>query len=219
MDKVQAFYHTKPWMELAYYLKVQSGGRCNRCGRIVTDWSLLIGHHTVELTEDNVDDASISLNPDLIEIVCQRCHNRQHRRDWNRPKRVFIIWGSPLSGKSTLLHQLVQPGDIVMDIDAIWQAVTLQPPYVKPNRCKYNVFPIRDLMLDQIKTRYGQWCDAYVVGGYPDRYEREQMAATLGAELIYCEATREQCLERAKERPPEWAGYVNDWWDRYERSE
>jgi hypothetical protein len=219
MDKRHAFYNSSPWRDLAYRLKVERGGKCARCGETVIDFSLLIGHHyPVELTEENVDDASISLNPDNIEIVCHRCHNKEHRRDWHHTKQVYIIWGSPLSGKGTLLRQLVKPGDLVMDIDAIWQAVTLQPLYVKPNRVRFNVFPIRDLLLDHIKTRYGQWYDAYVVGGYPDRYEREQMAAKLGAELIYCDATREQCLERAAARPPEWIEYVHEWWRIYERT-
>lgn len=219
MDKRHVFYTGRIWREFIYKLKVERGGKCARCGEIVEDWSLLIGHHTpIELTEDNVDDAIISLNPTNIEIVCQHCHNVDHRRDWNHKKTVYIVWGSPLSGKTSYVRQVTQQGDIVLDIDALWQAVTFQPEYIKPNRCKYNIFPLRDLLLDQIKTRYGQWVDAYVIGGYPDKYEREQLAQTLGAELIYCESTREECLKRAETRPEEWAEYVTTWWDRFERN-
>lgn len=219
MDKRHTFYQSRTWREFIYALKVARGGKCAHCGEIIEEWSLLIGHHTpTELTEDNVDDARISLNPDNIEIVCLRDHNKSHRRDWNHAKRVYIVYGSPLSGKTTLVRQATRPGDIIMDIDALWQAVTFQPEFVKPNRCKYNIFPLRDLLIDQIKTRYGQWCDAYIIAGYPDKYEREQLAQTLGAELIYCESTREECLMRAEKRPKEWIQYVNDWWDRYERN-
>lgn len=221
MDIVKGFYFTKSWLELSYALKVQRGGVCARCGftpLTKEDWALLIAHHTIELTEKNVTDPSISLNPDLIEIICIHCHNKEHRR-FGYEQKVYIVWGAPLSGKSTAVKQLITPGDIVLDIDALWQALTYQPPYIKSNNCRFNVFKVRDSILDQIKTRYGQWCDAYVIGGYPDRYERERLARDLGAELIYIESTKWECLARLEKsnRPAAWRQYIEDWWYEYER--
>ena len=101
-------------------------------------------------------------------------------------------------------------GDIVLDIDALWQAITFQDEYVKPNNCRFNVFKLRDELLDQIKTRYGKWNDAYIIGGYPDKYERERLAQSIGAELIYCESTKEECIARAIEtgRPKNGLDYI-----------
>ena len=221
-DKVHAFYCRKPWRDLSYRLKVERGGKCAQCDFVAItkeDWALLIGHHTVELTEDNVDDPAISLNPALIEISCLDCHNREHRRFGHR-KQVYIVWGSPLSGKTSAVREMMRCGDIVLDMDALWQAVTLQPVYVKPDNVRFNIFALRDNLLDQIKTRHGQWYDAYVIGGYPDQYERERLAQKLGAELIYCESTMEDCLARRREsgRPEMWDSYIRDWWVTYERS-
>lgn len=217
MDKIHNFYCRKPWRDISYRLKIERGGRCNRCGSIMDDMSMLIGHHMVELTEDNVDDPSISLNPDLVEIICLGCHNKEHRRFGYR-KKVYVVWGSPLSGKTSLVRELMLVGDIVLDIDALWRAITLQPEYVKPPALRYNVFTLRDNLMDQIKTRHGQWCDAYIIGGYPDKYERQRLCETMGAEAIYCESTRDDCLARCKQRPAEWQGYVNSWWDVFGRS-
>lgn len=216
MDKLHAFYCSKTWRDLSYVLKVKAEGKCNRCNRHKIDINCLIAHHRIELTEENVDDANISLNPDLIEIICDRCHNREHRR-FGYKQKVFIVWGSPLSGKSTLVRDMMRYGDIVIDLDALWQAITFQPKYVKPNNCRFNVFKLRDELFDQIKTRYGKWCDAYIIGGYPDKYERERLAQTLGAELIYCESTKEDCLKRLHEsdKPKEWERYIEAWWDEY----
>lgn len=221
MDRLHQFYCTKAWTDLSYRLKVERGGKCERCGFIAVakeDWPLLIGHHKIELTESNIDNPEISLNPDKIEIICLHCHNKEHRRFGNS-KRVFIVWGSPLSGKTTAVRQMMQYGDIALDMDILWQAVTLQPEYIKPDNCRFNIFALRDNLLDQIKTRYGQFYDAYVIGGYPERYERERIAQTLGAELIYCESTREECLERRRVsgKPESWDKYITDWWDKYER--
>lgn len=219
MDKLHAFYTGKPWRELSFTLKTAAHGKCQRCGTIVEDMKYLIGHHKVELTEENVDDPSVSLNPVLIEIICLTCHNKEHRR-FGHVKRVFIVWGSPMSGKSTMVSDMIRYGDIVLDVDSLWQAVTMQPRYVKPDNVRFNIFALRDNLLDQIKTRHGQWCDAYVIGGYPDKYERERLAQTLGAELIFCEATRQECLNRLAQsgKPGQWEKYVDEWWEIHERT-
>lgn len=221
MTVLHQFYCSKPWLNLSYMLKVKSGGKCNRCGftaKTKEEWALLVAHHSpIELTEENVHDANIALNPDNTEIICLDCHNKEHRR-FGHDKKVYIVYGSPLSGKSTAVKQMMRRGDLILDIDALWQAITYQPAYIKPNNCRFNIFQIRDSLLDQIKTRYGQWYDAYVVGGYPEKYERERLSKRLGAELIYIESTKEECLERLikSNRPPNWKDYIEEWWDKYE---
>nr|DAY51544.1 MAG TPA: HNH endonuclease [Caudoviricetes sp.] len=222
MDKVHAFYCRKPWKDLSYRLKVERGGRCERCNFIAVtkeDWAQLIGHHTVELDDEKVDDPTISLNPDLVEIICLDCHNKEHRR-FGHQKHVYIVWGSPLSGKTSAVREMMRAGDIVLDIDRLWSAITMQHEYSKPDNVRFNVFALRDNLMDQIKTRHGQWYDAYVIGGYPDKYDRERLAQTLGAELIYCESTMRECLDRRREsgRPEKWDQYITDWWATYERT-
>ena len=216
MDKLHQFYTSKAWRDLSYSLKIKANGKCNRCGETLLDFSKLIGHHKKELTEDNVDNPEIALNPIHIEIICHDCHNKEHRRFGNK-HNVYIIYGSPLSGKNTLARELMQYGDIVLDMDALWQAITFQEAYVKPKNVRFNIFAVRDNILDQIKTRYGQWYDAYIIGGYPEKYERERLAKELGAELIYCESTKEECISRAIEsgRPKEWIDYINEWWEKH----
>lgn len=216
MDVIRQFYYSKVWRDLTYSLKIERGGKCERCGYRPERFSNLIGHHKKELTEGNVNDASVSLNPGNIEIICQKCHNKEHDRFRNN-RNVYIVYGSPLSGKNTMVRELIRYGDIVLDMDALWKAISFQPEYIKPNNVRFNVFKLRDSLLDQIKTRYGQWSNAYVIGGYPDKYERERLAKELGAELIYCESTKEECIERAIKdgRPNEWIQYVDEWWEKY----
>jgi len=182
------------------------------------DFSKLIGHHTIELNEDNINNPAIALNPDKIEIICHSCHNKEHRRFGNK-QNVYIVYGSPLSGKTTLVRELIQYGDIVLDVDALWQAVTFQDEYIKPNNVRFNIFALKDNLLDQVKRRYGNWYDAYVISSLPDKYERERLADALGAELIYCESTKEECVDRLfkSNKPKTWLEYINEWWDKYER--
>lgn len=206
------FYVSKAWTTLCALLKVQRGKKCERCGKHIIDLSYLLGHHKDELTMENVNDPNVSLNPDKIEIICLDCHNKEHRRFGYR-KQVFIVWGSPYSGRHTAVRQMMRTGDIMLDIDALWSSITVG----RPNACRYNVFKLRDCLYDQIKTRYGQWCDAYVIGTYADKYERERVAQELGAELIYCESTKEDCIRRAVEAG-DTTEFVLKWWEQYERN-
>ena len=217
VDRIHQFYCSKAWKDLAFKLKIERGGKCERTGEIFSDMSQLIAHHKIPLTEENVNIPEIALNPDNIEIISFKEHNEEHVR-FGTAKKVIIIWGSPMSGKTTLVRQLVRRGDLVLDIDALWQAISCGPLYDKPDRLRFNIFALRDHLLEQIKTRHGQWGCAYVIGGYPDLGERESLARLLGAELIYCDSTREECLARAmRERPAAWVQYVNDWWNIFDR--
>ena len=217
VDILHKFYCSKPWRDLSYNLKVEANGKCSRCGEVFEDFSKLIGHHKIELTESNVSDPNVSLNPIHIEIICTLCHNKEHRRFGNA-KNIYIVYGSPLSGKTSLVRELMQYGDLVLDMDELWQALSFQDEYIKPNNLRFNIFKMRDDLMDQIKTRYGNFYDAYIIGGYPDKYERQRLADSLGAKLIYVESTREECIDRLNNstKPSAWLEYINDWWDKYE---
>lgn len=216
------FYTLKPWRDLSYTIKIDRGFKCEQCGWVAVtneDRKKLIAHHRDELTDDNINNPQIALNPANIEILCLDCHNKEHKR-FGHAKQVYIVWGSPLSGKSTLVSELIRYGDIVLDMDRLWEAITMQEPYIKPDNVRFNIFALRDSLLDQIKTRHGQWYCAYVIGGYPDKFERERLAHTLGAELIHCEATKDECLQRRHDtgKPAAWDKYIIDWWRVYERT-
>ncbi len=218
---VKKFYLSKEWIELRRNLIIERGPICQRCKTIYTDTSKLIGHHTIELTPENVINPSISLNKELIEIICHDCHNIEHRRFGHNKRDVYIVYGAPLSGKKTLINQLSRTGDIIVDMDKIYECISWEPLYNKPNNLRFNVFAIRDKLIDMIKTRYGQWNDAYIIGGYPGKMEREQLARILKAELVFCEATKEECYKRLacdegrNTRKHEWIGYIDKWFEEY----
>lgn len=217
VDKIHRFYLSNAWKDLSYNSKIAVGGKCASCGKVFLDTSELIAHHKIELTDSNVSDPTIALNPNNIEVVCFRCHNKEHGRFGYNTKQVFIIHGSPLSGKTTLARELMTQGDIMLDIDYLYMAISGLPLNVKPSTIRFNVFRLRDSMLDQIKTRYGDWLNAYVIGGYPEKHERDRLSQVLGAELLHCDASKDECKRRCVQagRPAEWMGYIDDYWERY----
>jgi hypothetical protein len=130
------------------------------------------------------------------------------------------VYGSPLSGKSSYVAEAMSEGDLIIDMDSIWQCVSGCDKYIKPNRLKSVVFSVRDNLLESVKYRRGKWLNAYVIGGYPFRAERERLIDTLGAREVFIDTTKEECLHRlsvCEDRDKtEWGKYINDWWLQYQ---
>lgn len=217
--ELKTFYHSRQWLSLIIQLKLERAGEdgvllCEYCGKPIVKAYDCIGHHKTELTAANVHDYSVSLNPDNIMLVHHRCHNHIHERfGFERPKHVYLVYGPPCGGKSTWVQANAGPEDLVLDIDNIWQMISINDRYIKPNRLKQNVFGVRDCILDQIRMRLGNWRNAYVVGGYPLRTDRERLEQLLSCECIFINESKETCLERAKN--DDWAKYIDDWFDQY----
>lgn len=179
---LKSFYASVAWQRLRASIIAERGPYCQRCGKVAVDPQL---HHIIELTPENVHDATISLNPENILLVCRDCHDAVHHRFGHAPERgVYLIYGPPLSGKSTFVQQSMRRGDLVVDMDRLYVAVAMLPDYDKPDALLPNVRGLYDLLLDNIKTRYGRWNNAWVIGGFADRYRHEQVADELGAELV-----------------------------------
>jgi predicted kinase len=219
---LKSFYASEEWVNLRLILINERGNRCEHCKEIVSRSKDLIGHHKVELTPENVHDRLICLNPELIEIICFDCHNKEHKRFGHQAKRqVYIVYGPPMSGKSTFVRDNMGRGDLVVDMDQLYAAVSGLPYYDKPDNLLTNVMGIYNQLLDNIRTRYGKWNNAWIIGGYADKYKRERLADDLGAELIFCDISKEECLRRLEldedrqYRKDEWQGYIEKWFGSY----
>ena len=192
---------------------------------LLKDYDIIL-HHKIELTMQNVNDRSISLNPDNIMIVSIKSHNEIHNRWGGRVKpyqrKVYYVYGAPLSGKSTFVKENMQRGDLILDIDRLWQALSGQADYIKPNELKPIVFQVRNTIIDSIKTRQGMWQTAWVIEGGALIGDRKRRIETLGAEEIFIDTPKEECLKRLYEdeqRQPvinEWKSYIDKWFNDFQ---
>lgn len=219
MYTLSNFYKSKEWQDLLEVLKLERvNGQgeliCEHCHKPITRAYDCIGHHDKELTEANVNDYNISLNKNNIKLIHFKCHNIIHERfGYEKPKKVYIVYGSPCSGKSTWVNENVTKDDLIVDIDRVWECISSCDKYNKPNRLKQNVFAMHNALLEQVRLRVGKWKTAFVIGGYPLKMDRERLSDSLGAELIYIDTSKEECLSRAKNE--EWIKYINDWWEMF----
>lgn len=221
-DAQKSFYNSTRWRKFRATILAERDPVCAECGKIITNPLDCELDHIKELTPENVNDPNISLNPDNVQILCHTCHDKKHNRFGQKAEQgVFLVYGPPLAGKNTYVMEHMQRGDLIVDMDKLFSAISLLPEYDKPNELLKNVFGIRDLLIDNIKTRYGKWRSAWIIGTYPDKYQREKIADDTGATIIYCEATQEECMQRLytdagrQSRRKEWAEYIGRWFERY----
>lgn len=225
LDPIHAFYCRKDYLDLAQACKIKSGGVCAKCGGVF-DISELRPHHKVELTLGNIDDVNVTLNPDNIEVLCHDCHNAAHKRFGYAvgAKHVYLVYGSPCAGKTTYVNSVATRNDLIVDLDKIHRAICICGLYDKPDATKRVAFNVRDYL------QFGrgadgdtspQVADAYIIGTYPDRIDRDMFVQDYGAELVHIDTSKEECIKRAYQDIERSSirdaviGWINAYWERY----
>ena len=216
MFTLRTFYRSKEWERFREQLileRTEEDGTlvCEHCGKPILRKYDCIGHHRQELTEENVNDYSVSLNPENVALIHFRCHNMIHERFEGFRQQVFIVYGSPCAGKTSWVRENAGEDDLILDLDAIWTALSMNDRLHKNRRLLPNVFGVRDTVIDQIRTRTGRWRNAFVVGTYPLRTERDRLADLLQAELVFIDEKKEICMDRAPDE--DWKKYVEQWFE------
>lgn len=226
----EQFYKSKIWKERReqlYNERLNDKGEllCHHCGQpIVLKYDAIL-HHLIELTEENMNDWSISLADDNLVWLHFNCHNEIHQRfGFENKREIYLVYGSPLSGKSSYVKNIAKKDDIICDIDSIYEMITNNPRYVKSNKVKSSVFQIRNFIIEMIKTRNGMWQNAFIVGGYPLCMERKRLCDSLGAKPIHIDTSKEECIRRLYENPngrniEEWKEFIEDYFSSYQPDE
>ena len=99
----ESFYKSKEWQNLLTNLKLERTNQegkliCEYCGKEIAKKYDCIGHHKIPLNNNNINDYTISLNPDNIMLIHFKCHNAEHHRfGFELPKKVYIVYGAPCS--------------------------------------------------------------------------------------------------------------------------
>lgn len=227
MWTLETFYHSQEWRKLVDVLRMErttwDGIICEECGKPITRKFDCIAHHKIFLTEENVNNAEISLNPANIALLHAACHNHIHNKLGYIRKEIYLVYGPPLAGKSSYIAETAQEGDFIISLDNIWQSVTGRDRYTKPARLNSIVFGVRDFLMDCMMTRRGRWNNCYIVGGFPLISERERIIRDTGAREVFIDTPKEECFRRIEtdehiENKSEWRGYVEDWFAKYGRA-
>lgn len=239
-NNVTQFYNGEDWANCKAQVtqeRLKDGALyCEHCGKVITksfnpnaknNKGAIVYHHKRYLTNQNVNDASIAINPENIAVLHWQCHNEVHNRFCGNgvaiERKVYLITGAPLSGKTTFVKERLTEGDIVFDIDDMWQTLSGQGQYIKPNSLKAVIFNIRNAIKEQIQKGAGSWRNAYIIESLPIATDRKREAERYKAhncEVITMNTSREECLNRLYAQPngrdiKKYEEYINNYFDDY----
>ena len=218
----EKFYKGKEWIKLRNAYFASQYGICERCSE-----PGLIVHHKIYLTPKNIGNPEVSLNWDLLELLCLECHNKEHGgdviadglmfdEDGNLvkerqamrgykfdaegnmvPADVYVVWGAPASGKTTYVRNHMKPGDLVVDLDLIKQAISMQGRDEVDGSLLNIAIQVRDMLYSLVANRKVN-SDVWVVACLPKDEQRDKLGELLKtSKFIYINATKEECIQRA----------------------
>lgn len=227
MLNLKTFYKTKEWelvrkQVILDRLTPEGATICEYCGKPILQKFDIIAHHKIELTEANVNDLMISLNPDNLMLVHLKCHRAIHDGlGFTKKQHVYIVWGSVGAGKTTWVLNQMSDHDMIIDIDLLYK--TFNPKSViKPKEITSIVFDIWHSLTNRtglIAERKGTWRNCYIVSCLPNKMQREEIANNLNAELIHIDTSKEECLQRIlndptrKDNLEQHIEWLNNYWD------
>lgn len=129
---------------------------------------------------------------------------------------VHLVCGPPGAGKSTLIRERAQPGDLVVDFDVFLKEAGGQKWDTDPAKVKA-AFAARDEALRSLERRRGG--RAWVIATAPSRAERLAWQAALGRVVItLLDVGPETCKARIRADPKrshaadKMCAAVDDWW-------
>lgn len=205
-NTLSEFYNSRKWRtfrDVVIGERLRNGYTIDEVtGEPIVNAYDIILHHKTELTLSNVNDPFISFNPDNIMIVSHRTHNAIHKRFGRIIRKVYCVYGPSRAGKSTYVDGVKDEGDLIVDMDLIWQSLGGRTDSLKPV-----AFRIRDALYDAILCRLGAWNNAYIVTTKPDRRVMDK----LGAEYILINTEKNICLSRAETE--EQKIWIESWFD------
>lgn len=194
---------------------------CRKCGEPATEVDHVISRERGgEDTRDN------------LQGLCKPCHSQKTvgedrgfgggaPQNGGRPL-VTLVAGPPGAGKSRWVQERMRWGDLLLDMDAIYCALSALPQYDKPDVLLPYVMEARDAVLSRL-ARPSQLGRAWVVTTAAKRMERDRIRRTLGAKVIVIETSANDCMKRISEdsrrsgRADLWREMIESWWKNYER--
>jgi hypothetical protein len=136
---------------------------------------------------------------------------------------VIVVAGPPGSGKTRYVAERVHPGDLVVDLDTLYVALSGLDLYDKPLPLLPFVCEARDAVISRLYRR-NDLQRAWIIAGLPDRASRDKLREGLGARVVVLECTGQTCLARIQNDPRRktswqtWKPIVDKWWRDYQPS-
>lgn len=89
-EYAKKFYKSSAWRNCRDSYMHSVGGLCERCIKQGIYVPAEIVHHKIYISQDNINEPSITLNWENLEAVCRECHAQEHELG-HRIKRRYSV--------------------------------------------------------------------------------------------------------------------------------
>ena len=83
-EYARTFYSSTAWKETRKAYAKSKGGLCELCLKKGIYKAGEIVHHKCHITPDNINDPTVTLNWDNLQLVCRDCHAMAHDKRQRR---------------------------------------------------------------------------------------------------------------------------------------
>lgn len=195
---------------------------CQRIGRVTAAQEV---DHIVPKHLGGPDDW------DNLQPLCRACHRAKTARDasvtdngWRTSTiPCTIVAGAPGSGKSYYVKQRMMHGDLVIDVDALYSALSGLAWYDKPVNLLPFVIEARDAIIRRLAKR-SKVRSAWFITSEADCQTLIHWRDTLQARLVIMDTSPNECMrriandERRSKHADAWRPLVSEWWQTFEQT-
>lgn len=166
--------------------------------------------------------------PDTFENLQPLCHGHHSQKTATEKTggvpgqraSITIVAGPPGAGKTTYVNQNKKWGDLVLDLDALFVALTGLEWYEKPAGLLPFVLAARDAVIARLRQT-SELQRAWVITSEADRKRLATLVSSLDAELVLLAVDASECIQRIANDNRrnnylnEWNAIVERWWSTY----
>lgn len=169
---------------------------------------------------------------DNLQALCHACHKRKTEGEGRQfggthfqaaQVQTTIVAGPPGGGKTSYVAERRQWGDLVVDVDALFAALSGMTWYEKPQVLVPFVMEARDAVIRRL-ARPSQARHAWIITGNPDLVDLETLASELGADLVVLPTEYTECIrrlyadERRNDKAQLWEPLIAQWFEKHAAS-
>ncbi|MFD0344020.1 AAA family ATPase [Streptomyces sp. NPDC127117] len=156
-----------------------------------------------------------------LQAMCKPCHDAKTAHETgfagHGPKRlttahVTLVCGPPCSGKTTYVRDRAKPGDLVVDWDALAQALGSPHPWGHPAPLTPFIAEARDAVTARLARSHAVE-RAWIIATAPRQADRARLAPH-GAAVVVLATPEDECVRRARHdgRPGGTIEAIESWW-------